>query len=78
MSLFDDVLSRLPQPKKDGDWYTTFCPSHESAGNGHHASLRLREATQVDDGVIVSCMAGCSAGDLQAALGLPEIGRAHV
>jgi hypothetical protein len=74
MSLLDQVLSRLPQPKRDGDWYTTFCPAHESNGNGHHASLRLMAATQVDDGVIMSCMAGCSAGDIQAALGLSGVG----
>lgn len=72
MSLFDQVLSRLPQPKKDGNWYTSYCPAHESNGNGHHPSLRLKEATQVDDGVIVSCMAGCDLGSLHTALGMGE------
>ena len=74
MSLFDQVLARLPQAKKDGEWYTSLCPSHEANGNGHHASLRLRPATKGADGVIVCCMAGCSRDDLQGALQLTDAG----
>lgn len=74
MSLLDEVLARVRQPKKDGEWYSALCPVHETNGNGHHASLRLRAATQVEDGVIVSCMAGCARADLQAALGLSGMG----
>ena len=76
MSLLDHVLARLPQAKRDGDWYTTFCPVHEPEGahNGHHASLRVMAATEVEDGVIMACMAGCAAADLRAALGLSEVG----
>jgi putative DNA primase/helicase len=73
MSVFDEVLSRLQQTKKDGNWYSALCPVHEMSGNGHHASLRVMRATQVDDGVIVSCMAGCSRFDLQTELGLSSV-----
>jgi len=73
MSLFDDVYVRLDHPKDGGDGFTlSFCPVHESSGNGHHASLRIKQATQVDDGVIVTCMGGCARSDLAAALGLSE------
>ena len=70
MSLIDQVLARVAHPRKDGEWFTALCPVHEMTGNGHHASLRLRAATQVPEGVIVTCMAGCAREDMQAALGL--------
>ena len=73
MSLFDVVLGRVAKPTKNGDWYTSLCPVHETNGNGHHPSLRFNPATQVADGVVVTCMAGCSREDLAAALGLTDV-----
>lgn len=71
MSLLDDALARVRNPKKDGDWFQGFCPVHENNGDAnHHPSLRLRDSTKFPNGVVVTCMAGCSREDLQAALGL--------
>ena len=73
MSLYDEVYAKLDHPKPGGDGFiVSFCPIHESSGNGHHASLRIKPATQVDNGVILTCMGGCARDDLATALGLTE------
>lgn len=71
MSLLEQILQRMPASRREsGGWYVGFCPVHEADGKAHKPSLRFKAAERVDDGVIISCMGGCSAEQLQTAYGL--------
>ncbi len=61
----DKLISLLPKVKRMGRLrWTARCPSH----NDKVPSLAVRE---LDDGrVLVHCFAGCSTGDILAAIGL--------
>ena len=65
MRPIDNLLPRLEKLKKTNqDKWTALCPAHDD----RTPSLSVRE---LDDGkVLLTCWAGCSIGEIVAALGL--------
>jgi hypothetical protein len=60
----EEFLGRLERVKRSGKGWTARCPAHED----QHASLSVSEGD--DDRVLVHCFAGCTAGEIVAAMGL--------
>lgn len=57
------LLDRLEKVRSQGKGWTARCPAHKDQG----PSLSV---TEVSDRVLVHCFAGCTAGDVLAAVGL--------
>lgn len=59
----DEVLSRLHKVRRSGAGWAALCPGHDD----HNRSLSI---TKGDRSVLLHCHAGCSTGDICAALGI--------
>ena len=67
MQPIEKVLSRLPNRKATGTGFSACCPAHDD----HNPSLSITEAE--NGAVLLKCFAGCSTGQVVAALGLRKV-----
>jgi putative DNA primase/helicase len=59
----ESVLARVDRPRRCGNGYVAYCPSHED----RHRSLSIRG---VDKRILLHCFADCEFWDIVAALGI--------